>query len=92
MKKQKSATRRAEDCHWSLPGGFTRPGSAQLDGQEGRVQPGPTQHQVITSNNSISIIFQASVGNEGEGGDEAAVARLLSPGQHHQQHLTPATR
>ena len=38
-----------EDCHWSLPGGFTRPGSAQLDGQEGRVQPGPTQHQVITS-------------------------------------------
>ena len=46
LKKQKLATRRAEDCHWSLPGGFTRPGSAQLDGQEGRVQPGPTQHQV----------------------------------------------
>ena len=92
LNKQKLSTRSGEDGQRSLSGGFTRPGSAQLDGQEGRVQPGPTQHQVINSNNSLSRIFQASGGDEGKGGDEAAVARLLSPGQHHQQHLTPATR
>ena len=46
LNKQKLSTRSGEDGQRSLSGGFTRPGSAQLDGQEGRVQPGPTQHQV----------------------------------------------